>query len=109
LSGGDPKPFANGSGRLELAQSIASKSNPLTPRVMANRVWNLHFGHGIVRTPGDFGTKGEPPTHPELLDWLASRFMADGWSIKQLHRTIMLSATYQQVSDDRTDAAQADP
>jgi mono/diheme cytochrome c family protein len=109
LSGGDPKPFAKGSGRLELAQAIASKNNPLTPRVMVNRVWGLHFGRGIVRTPGDFGTKGEPPTHPELLDWLATRFMADGWSVKKLHRTIMLSATYQQTSDDRPDAAQADP
>ena len=108
LSGGAPKPFAKGSGRLELAQSIASKSNPLTPRVMANRVWNLHFGRGLVRTPGDFGTKGEPPTHPELLDWLASRFMADGWSLKKLHRTIMLSAAYQQTSDDRPEAAQVD-
>ncbi|MGB8169300.1 MAG: PSD1 and planctomycete cytochrome C domain-containing protein [Chthoniobacteraceae bacterium] len=109
LSGGDPKPFAKGSGRLELAQSIASKSNPLTARVMVNRVWNLHFGRGLVRTPGDFGTKGEPPTHPELLDWLASRFMAENWSLKKLHRTIMVSATYQQTSDDRPDAAQADP
>ena len=109
LSGGEPKPFAQGSGRLELAQAIASKANPLTARVMVNRVWNLHFGRGLVRTPGDFGTKGEPPTHPELLDWLASRFMAEGWSLKKLHRTMMLSATYQQGSDDRPDAAQADP
>jgi hypothetical protein len=109
LSGGEPKPFAKGSGRLELAQAIASKDNPLTARVMVNRVWNLHFGRGLVRTPGDFGIKGEPPTHPELLDWLATRFMADGWSLKKLHRTIMLSATYQQASDDRPDAAQADP
>ncbi len=109
LSGGEPKPFANGSGRLELAQAIANKNNPLTARVMVNRVWNLHFGRGLVRTPGDFGTKGEPPTHPELLDWLASRFMAEGWSLKKLHRTMMLSATYQQASDDRPDAAQADP
>ncbi|MEA3211837.1 MAG: hypothetical protein QOE70_4894 [Chthoniobacter sp.] len=109
LSGGDPKPFTHGSGRLELARAIASKDNPLTPRVMVNRVWNLHFGRGLVRTPGDFGTKGEPPTHPELLDWLASRFVAEGWSIKKLHRTIMLSAAYQQASDDRTEASQSDP
>ena len=109
LSGGDPQPFAAGSGRLELAQAIANKSNPLTARVMVNRVWNLHFGRGLVRTPGDFGTKGEPPTHPELLDWLAARFMAEGWSLKKLHRTMMLSATYQQVSDDRPEAALADP
>jgi mono/diheme cytochrome c family protein len=109
LSGGDPQPFAKGSGRLELAQAIANKDNPLTARVMVNRVWNLHFGRGLVRTPGDFGTKGELPTHPELLDWLASHFMADGWSLKKLHRTMMLSAAYQQASDDRPDAAAADP
>lgn len=109
LSGGDPKPFAKGSGRLELAQAIASEDNPLTARVMVNRVWNLHFGRGLVRTPGDFGVKGESPTHPELLDWLASRFMAEGWSLKKLHRTMMLSAAYQQTSDDRPDAALADP
>jgi mono/diheme cytochrome c family protein len=108
LSNGDPKPFTKGSGRLELAQAIASKDNPLTARVMVNRVWNLHFGRGLVRTPGDFGVKGEAPTHPELLDWLASRFMEEGWSLKKLHRLIMLSAAYQQTSDDRPDATQAD-
>ena len=109
LSDGEPKPFAKGSGRLELAQAIASKDNPLTARVMANRVWALHFGKGLVRTPGDFGIKGEPPTHSELLDWLASRFIAEGWSVKKLHRTIMLSAAYQQASDDRPELSQADP
>ncbi len=109
LSGGDPQPFKDGSGRLELAQAIASKTNPLTARVFVNRVWNSHFGAGLVRTPGDFGIKGEPPTHPELLDYLASRFMAEGWSIKKLHRAIMLSSVYQQSSDLRNDAAQADP
>ena len=109
LSGGDPKPFKQGSGRLELAQAIANKDNPLTARVIVNRVWNLHFGKGLVRTPGDFGIKGEPPTHPELLDWLATRFMAEGWSLKKLHRTIMLSAAYQQTSDERAEAALADP
>jgi hypothetical protein len=109
LSNGDPKPFIKGSGRLELAQAIASKDNPLTPRVMVNRVWAHHFGKGLVRTPGDFGVKGEPPTHPELLDWLASRFVAEGWSVKTLHRTIMLSAAYQQASDDRPELSTADP
>ncbi len=109
LSGGNPQPFQQGSGRLELAKAIASKDNPLTARVIVNRVWNLHFGKGLVRTPGDFGVKGEPPTHPELLDWLATKFMADGWLLKQLHRTIMLSAVYQQTSDERPDAALADP
>ncbi len=93
------KPFTLGSGRLELAQAIASTNNPLTARVLVNRVWLHHFGAGLVRTPSDFGTRSEPPTHPELLDWLALRFMADGWSIKKLHRLIMLSAVYQQASD----------
>ena len=109
LSGGNPQPFKNGSGRLELARSIASKDNPLTARVMVNRVWNLHFGAGLVRTPGDFGTKGEPPTNPELLDYLATRFIQDGWSVKKLHRLIMLSSAYQQTSDDRPDAEKLDP
>ncbi len=109
LSNGDPKPFTKGSGRLELAQSIASTSNPLTSRVFVNRVWLHHFGYGIVRTPSDFGVKGEPPTHPEMLDWLASRFMENGWSMKKLHRLIMLSSTYQQSSDAPTEAAKLDP
>jgi mono/diheme cytochrome c family protein len=109
LSHGDPQPFKDGSGRLELAKAIASKDNPLTARVFVNRVWNLHFGSGLVRTPGDFGTKGDAPTHPELLDYLASRFMNEGWSMKKLHRAIMLSSVYQQASDLRADAAQVDP
>ena len=75
-----------GSGRLELAKAIASPDNPLTARVMVNRVWAGHFGHGLVRTPSDFGMRSEPPTHPELLDWLAARFVKDGWSIKKLHK-----------------------
>jgi cytochrome c553 len=87
--------FTNGSGRLELAEAVASKDNPLTARVIVNRVWAQHFGKGIVGTPSNFGSLGERPTHPELLDHLASRFMASGWSIKALHRDIMLSATYQ--------------
>ena len=81
-----------GSGRLELAQAIASKDNPLTARVIVNRVWMHHFGRGLVGTPSNFGTLGERPTHPELLDYLAARFVADGWSLKKLHREIMLSA-----------------
>src|SRR5206468_2927747 len=90
-----PVPSASkGSGRLELAQAIASKDNPLTARVMVNRIWKHHFGKGLVRTPSNFGALGEPPTHPELLDHLASQFMASGWSIKQMHRAIMLSAVY---------------
>ena len=109
LSGGHPEPFKDGSGRLELGRSIASKDNPLTARVFVNRVWAYHFGTGLVRTPGDFGVKGEAPTHPELLDYLATQFMENGWSVKKLHRLIMLASAYQQSSDARPDAAQVDP
>ncbi len=85
-----------GSGRLELARWITSDSNPLTARVMANRIWHFHFGRGLVRTPNDFGVRGAPPTHPELLDHLATQFKANGYSMRFMHRLIMLSATYQQ-------------
>lgn len=87
------------SGRLELAKWIASSTNPLTARVIANRVWGWHFGRGLVSSTEDLGTQGDQPTHPELLNWLARRLMQSGWSIKQLHRTIMLSNTYQMSSD----------
>jgi mono/diheme cytochrome c family protein len=99
----DGKPFTKGSGRLELAESIASPDNPLTARVMVNRLWQHHFGRGLVRTASNFGSLGERPTHPELLDHLAKRFMTSGWSVKALHRDILLSATYQQ--SGRLDAA----
>ncbi len=102
LAGDNPALFKDGSGRLELARDIASKDNPLTARVMVNRIWLNHFGEGLVRTPDDFGTRGEPPTHPELLDYLASRFMDDGWSIKKMHRLIMLSSVYQQSSERKS-------
>lgn len=85
---------------MELARAIADRNNPLTARVLVNRVWLHHFGAGIVRTPSDFGLRGEPPTHPELLDHLAAHFMAEGWSIKTLHRRIMRSSVYQQSSRD---------
>ena len=85
-------------GRAELARWIASPANPLTARVMANRVWQQHFGEGLVHTPSDLGVRGEPPTHPELLDWLASELIRNGWSLKWLHKEIMLSATYRQSS-----------
>jgi mono/diheme cytochrome c family protein len=103
------KPFTKGSGRLELAQAIASKDNPLTARVMVNRLWMLHFGKGIVTTPGDFGSRGEPPTHPELLDWLATEFVESGWSVKHLHRLMLLSATYRQLSEENDKGAAIDP
>ena len=95
VAGENPAPFTKGSGRLELAEAIADPKNPLTARVMVNRIWQHHFGRGIVGTPSNFGHLGERPTHPELLDYLAARFVESGWSIKQIHREIMLSATYQ--------------
>lgn len=98
LSGDDRKPFEDGSGRLDLARSISSKDNPLTARVFVNRVWQWHFGQALVKTPGDFGLRAEPPTHPKLLDWLSASFMEGGWSIKKLHRLILNSATWQQDS-----------
>ncbi len=97
------------SGRLELAKSIASPSNPLTARVFVNRVWHHHFGAGIVRTPSDFGRQGEKPTHPELLDYLAATFVENGWSIKKLHRMIVTSATYRQKSEVPKATLNADP
>jgi mono/diheme cytochrome c family protein len=109
LTHGDRRPFQKGSGRLELAQAIVDPTNPMTARVFVNRVWMHHFGVGIVRTPSDFGLRGEPPTHPELLDYLARRFMADGWSIKKLHRLLMLSSVYQQQSQDNPLCREKDP
>jgi len=109
LSDGNPQSFADGSGRLELARDIASKDNPLTARVMVNRIWLHHFGQGLVRTPSDFGTRSDPPTHPELLDYLALRFVENGWSIKKIHKLIMLSATYQQGSEFDPAVAKRDP
>jgi hypothetical protein len=109
VAGESPEPFTDGSGRLELAQAIASPDNPLTARVLVNRVWTHHFGQGLVRTPSDFGLRSDPPSHPELLDYLASRFMAEGWSIKKLHRLILLSSTYRQSSEDGQEARAKDP
>lgn len=103
------RPFAQGSGRLELAREIVAPSNPLTARVYVNRVWQHLIGSAIVRTPGDFGLRSEPPTHPELLDELAARFMADGWSTKRLQRAIVTSATYAQASVERPECAKVDP
>jgi mono/diheme cytochrome c family protein len=99
LSGPSRTNFTEGSGRLDLARAIVSPSNPLTARVAVNRIWMHHFGQGFVRTTDDLGNQSEKPSHPELLDWLAFRFIKDGWSLKKLHRIVMLSETYQQSSD----------
>jgi len=99
----------SGSGRLQLGQWLAGKENPQTARVMVNRIWQHHFGEGIVRTPNNFGKLGTPPTHPELLDYLAVQFMKNNWSIKSMHRLIMLSATYQQSSLGNPATLKADP
>jgi Protein of unknown function (DUF1553) len=109
LSPQDRPAFQKGSGRLELAQAIASPANPLCARVLVNRVWLWHFGKGLVETPSDFGVRSDPPSHPELLDYLAGELIASGWSIKALHRRIMLSSTYQQQSDPRPLALDRDP
>jgi mono/diheme cytochrome c family protein len=109
LSSSDDRPFQKGSGRLELAQKIVDPRNPLTARVLVNRVWLHHFGSGLVRTPSDFGVRIEPPSHPALLDHLASTLIREGWSLKQLHRRIMLSSVYQQQSADRPDCFAVDP
>ncbi len=98
IAGARREPFVDGSGRLELARAIASPGNPLTARVIVNRIWQHHFGVGIVGTSSDFGLRGEAPSHPGLLDHLASRFVEDGWSIKRLHRRILLSSVSRQSS-----------
>jgi mono/diheme cytochrome c family protein len=109
LSGSDRQPFRDGSGRLELARAIVDPKNPLTARVLVNRVWMHHFGAPLVGTPSDFGLRSDPPSHPELLDHLAMTFRRDGWSIKALHRRILFSAAYQQASDDRPECRRLDP
>ncbi len=98
LAGVGQAPIESGSGRLELARWLGSDTNPLSARVMVNRIWNGHFGDGIVRTPNNFGLMGERPTHPKLLDYLASRFVENGWSVKRMHRLIMTSAAYRMSS-----------
>lgn len=98
LAKDEPKPFTQGSGRLELARSLVTEGASLSARVIVNRIWKQHFGAGLVETPSDFGAQGSPPSHPQLLDDLTARFIASGWSLKWLHREIMLSAAYQQSS-----------
>lgn len=104
-----PPPFVHGSGRLELARAITTDAASLTARVIVNRVWLEHFGQGLVTTPSNFGLQGSPPTHPELLDDLAARFIAGGWHIKDLHREILLSATWQQSSEFDASKTSLDP
>ncbi|MDZ4688458.1 MAG: DUF1549 and DUF1553 domain-containing protein, partial [Planctomycetaceae bacterium] len=101
-----PEDGQPGSGRLEWARCVADARNPLTARVLVNRLWLHHFGRGLVSTPDDFGHMGQTPSHPELLDWLATEFMSHGWSIKHIHRLLLTSATYRQSS--RTDDAKAE-
>jgi cytochrome c553 len=109
LSAGDPKPFTKGAGRLELAEAIANPANPLTARVMVNRIWQSHFGEGIVRTASNFGQLGERPSNPELLDYLAARFVENKWSMKAMHREIMLSSVYRLGVAESPKAVAADP
>jgi hypothetical protein len=107
--GGQSIPPEAGSGRLQLAGFLTDPRNPLTTRVMVNRIWQGHFGAGLVKTPNDFGTRGEPPTHPELLDYLAKRFIKSGWSLKAMHRLLMNTAAYQRASGHDPAGAQVDP
>ncbi len=109
LGGQTMPPEAAGSGRLELAGWLTDPANPLTARVMVNRIWQYHFGPGLVRTANNFGKQGRPPSHPELLDYLASRFIESGWSVKAMHRLILLSSTYQLASTGDSTNERLDP
>ncbi|MFN7803684.1 MAG: PSD1 and planctomycete cytochrome C domain-containing protein [Planctomycetaceae bacterium] len=109
LAGEEQPAIGPGSGRRELAQWVASPANPLTARVIVNRIWAGHLGEGLVRTPNNFGLLSEPPSHPELLDWLASRLVDEGWSLKKLHRRIVLSATYRQSGQVAREVFDCDP
>src|SRR5207253_8159944 len=106
-----PKHQASSGRRAVLAEWLTRPDHPLTSRVIVNRIWQQHFGRGLVATASDFGNLGEKPSHPELLDWLADRFVKDGWSLKKLHRLIVTSKTYQQSSLAAADAVamQKDP
>jgi len=109
LTDGKLKPFQQGSGRLELARAMFTDGHPLVARVIVNRIWEQHFGQGLVRTPSNFGTQGQKPSHPGLLDDLAARFVTHHWSLKWLHREITASATYRQSSRNRPDGQASDP
>ena len=109
VSGPNRAAFEGVSGRLEMAEAIVDPLNPMTARVIVNRVWRQHYGRGLVETPSDFGLRSDPPSHPELLDFLASRLVEGGWSLKRLHRLILNSSTYRQASDPRPETETADP
>jgi len=109
LAGSQQPSIREGSGRRELARWLTRPDHPLTARVMVNRIWQHHFGFGLVRTSANFGIMGERPSHPELLDYLAARFVASGWSIKEVHRLIMLSSAYQQSTGTSAAGLAADP
>jgi hypothetical protein len=109
LGGQALSPDVKGSGRLQLARWLTDPDNPLTARVMVNRIWHYHFGSGIVASPNNFGKLGQPPTHPQLLDYLARRFIDSGWSVKEMHRQIMLSRVYQLSSQDDDANLKVDP
>ncbi len=109
LSGANANQFPDGKRRFGLARAIVDPANPLTRRVIVNWVWQHHFGRGLVRTPDDFGIRGRPPTHPNLLDYLATMLFEDGWSLKQLHRRIMLTSVYQQATIENAESRVNDP
>jgi hypothetical protein len=109
IAGENQAPIRSGSGRLELAAKIADAENPLTARVMVNRIWKHHFGYGLVRSTDNFGRTGDAPTHPELLDYLARRFVESGWSVKAMHRLMLLSSAYRMSSAVNPAAAKIDP
>ena len=109
LAGAEREPISGGSGRMELALWLTGPEHPLTARVMVNRIWQWHFGQGLVRTPNNFGKLGTPPTHPQLLDYLARRFIREGWSIKKMHRLIMSSATYRMGNETTPEKNPRDP
>src|SRR6185436_17128395 len=95
IAGEHQTPIRQGSGRLELAKWLVDPKHPLTARVIVNRIWQYHFGEGLVRSPNNFGKLGDQPSHPELLDYLAKRFVEGGWSLKKMHRMLMMSSAYQ--------------
>ncbi|MCM2372257.1 PSD1 and planctomycete cytochrome C domain-containing protein [Aporhodopirellula aestuarii] len=109
IAGKNAKPFQTGSGRADLAAAIVSPENPLTPRVIVNRVWAKYFDRGLAESADDFGLRSPPPSHPELLDWMSAEFIRNGWSLKWLHRTILSSATYQRSSQPGAEASERDP